>query len=237
MAELVLKVPKANEQSLKKGSKKQGVIGIYFPSMLSRRVTIPMKNVGEGVVTVIEKIIKTKYEGKCIQEGYIKPNSSKVLTYSSGELSAENVVFEVVFECLICCPVEGMHISCVAKNITKAGIKAEVDTPDGNSPVIIFIARDHHYKNKSFSKIKEEDNIKIRVIGQRYELNDPTISILGELMDIEVTGKKHKTEKIGLKTKGKRLKLKKSTTTDVKEKETKKKKKVAAVVGEKQVIE
>ena len=237
MAELVLKVPKANEQISKKGSKKQGVIGIYFPSMLSRRVIIPMKNVGEGVVAVIEKIIKSKYEGKCIQEGYIKPNSSKVLTYSSGELTAENVVFEVVFECLICCPVEGMHISCVAKNITKAGIKAEVDTSDEKSPVIIFIARDHHYKNKSFSKIKEDDNMKIRVIGQRYELNDPNISILGELIDIESSSKKNKTEKIGVKPKGKRLKLKKATTNEAKEKETKKKKKVASIVTDKQVIE
>ena len=44
-----------------------------------------------------------------------KPNSSKVLTYSSGELTAENVVFEVVFECLICCPVENAYFVCCKK--------------------------------------------------------------------------------------------------------------------------
>ena len=236
MTELVLKVPKPKSFK-EKGNRKQGVIGIYFPSMLSRRVTIPMKNVGESVANVIENIIKAKYEGKCIQEGFIKPESSKILTYSSGELTAANVVFEVVFECLICCPVEGMHISCVAKNITKAGIRAEVDSGTESSPVIIFIARDHHYKNKSFSKIKENDNIRIRVIGQRFELNDPNISILGELIDIETSSKKHRTEKVALrKVKGKKLKVKKPVDKE-QDKEPGKKKKVTMVIGDKKVLE
>ena len=199
---LVLKVP--NEKgNVKKQQKQQknSMIGIYFPSMLTRRVEIPMKNVGDSVVQVIENIIRKNYEGKCVQEGFIKPKSSKILTYSSGELKAENIVFEVVFECLICCPVEGMLISCIAKNITKAGIRAEVETGDGSSPVIIFVSRDHHFKNKAFSKVKEDNNIRVRVIGQRYELNDPAISIIGELIEIENEKPKNKTEKVYSKQK------------------------------------
>ena len=45
----------------------------------------------------------------------------------------------------------------------------------------MFIARDHHYSNESFNKLKENDNITIKVIGIRYELNDEFISVLGEL--------------------------------------------------------
>ena len=72
-----------------------------------------------------------------------------------------------------------MVINCNAKNITKAGIRAEIK---GHfSPVIIFISRDHHLKHKTFSKIKENDDIIIRVIGKRNELNDEYISIIGEL--------------------------------------------------------
>jgi hypothetical protein len=87
----------------------------------------------------------------------------------------------VVFECDVCFPVEGMLISCLAKNITKAGIRAEsaFDTP---SPIVVFIARDHHYNDESFSKVKEGDKIDVRVIGQRFELNDKYISIIGELI-------------------------------------------------------
>ena len=73
-------------------------------------------------------------------------------------------------------------MNCVAKNITKAGIRADIESPDGDSPVVIFIARDHHYNSDYFSSIKENDKIKIRVIGQRFELNDKYISIIAELI-------------------------------------------------------
>jgi hypothetical protein len=91
------------------------------------------------------------------------------------------IIFEIVFECDVCFPVEGMILSCVAKNITKAGIRAESAT-DVPSPVVVFIAKDHHYTNNYFSEIKEGDNINVRVIGQRFELNDKYISIIGEVI-------------------------------------------------------
>ena len=74
-----------------------------------------------------------------------------------------------------------MIIDCVVKNITKAGIRAE--TNEEKSPVVIFIARDHHYLSHNFSDINEADQIQIRIIGQRFELNDTYISIIAELKD------------------------------------------------------
>ena len=85
-----------------------------------------------------------------------------------------------MFECLVCCPVEGQIIKCNVKNITRAGIRAVYANEDP-SPITIFIARDHHYNQEQFTKIKEEEDIVIRVIGVRYELNDESISVLGEL--------------------------------------------------------
>jgi DNA-directed RNA polymerase subunit E'/Rpb7 len=89
-----------------------------------------------------------------------------------------DVTFEVMFECLVCRPVEGMRFRAIVKNITKAGVRAETNTEP--SPVVVFIARDHHYKSKGFSSLKEGDEINVRVIGIRYELNDRYISIIGE---------------------------------------------------------
>ena len=81
-----------------------------------------------------------------------------------------------------------MLIDCVAKNITKAGIRAE--TNEEISPVTIFIARDHHFSNEIFAKIKENDEIRIRVIGQRFELFDETISVIGEVVNKNKFNKK-----------------------------------------------
>jgi len=155
---------------------------IYSRSLITRNVSIPITGIGKNILSTIEKIISQKYEGKCIAEGFVKPGSAKIITYSSGMVQSTNIIFEVVFECQICCPVEGTLISCVAKNITKAGIRAESmdETP---SPVVIFITRDHSYGMPYFATIKEGDKLNVRVIGQRFELNDKYISIIAELIE------------------------------------------------------
>lgn len=156
---------------------------VYSDALLTKVLEIPMNAVGSGIKDKLEKKLRKDIEGKCISEGYIKPSSVKVLTYSSGKIYDGNKIhFETTFECKICLPVEGMIINCVARNITKAGIRADIDTSDDKSPVVVFVARDHHYNSDYFSSIKEKDNIKIRVIGQRFELNDNYISIIAELI-------------------------------------------------------
>ena len=94
------------------------------------------------------------------------------------------IEFQVVFECLICQPVEGMLIDCKVKTITKAGIHAEVIDNEGNIPLTIFVARDHHISDKFFSNIKDNATIKVSTIGTRFELNDPYISVIAKLVEV-----------------------------------------------------
>jgi DNA-directed RNA polymerase subunit E'/Rpb7 len=155
---------------------------VFSRCLITRKISMPITTIGKNLKENIEENLKINYEGKCVVEGYIKTNSSRIVTYSSGLIErGNNITFEIVFECDICFPVEGMLIPCVAKNITKAGIRAE-SANDVPSPVIVFIAKDHHYSVPYFSEIKEGDKINVRVIGQRFELNDKYISIIGELV-------------------------------------------------------
>ena len=155
---------------------------IYSRCLITRSIVLPITAVGKNIRETIEENIKASFEGKCIVEGYIKNNSSKIVTHSSGLIIKGNLIsFEVVFECDICFPVEGMLVSCIAKNITKAGIRAESAT-DVPSPIVVFVTKDHHYNSAYFSEVQEGDKINVRVIGQRFELNDKYISIIGELV-------------------------------------------------------
>jgi DNA-directed RNA polymerase subunit E'/Rpb7 len=155
---------------------------IYSRCLITRNIVLPITAVGKNIRETIEENIKANFEGKCIVEGYIKTNSSKIVTHSSGLIIKGNLIsFEVVFECDICFPVEGMLVSCIAKNITKAGIRAESAT-DIPSPIVVFVTKDHHYNSAYFSEVQEGDKINVRVIGQRFELNDKYISIIGELV-------------------------------------------------------
>ena len=85
-----------------------------------------------------------------------------------------------------------MLINAIAENITKAGIKAKI--PGEYSPLVIFIARDHNYSNQKFNNIKENDEILVKVIGQRFELNDTYISVIGEVIEKKIEKKKRPTK-------------------------------------------
>lgn len=172
------------EKPVKRYKKKEGKIrDIYSRCLISKNILLPIVAIDKNIKENIEKSVIFHFQGKCINEGYVKPGSIQIISYSSGTIErGVNVSFEVVFECMVCFQVEGALISCVAKNITKAGIRAESanETP---SPVVVFIAKDHNYMNSYFSGIQIDDKITVRVIGQRFELNDKYISIIAELVN------------------------------------------------------
>ena len=167
---------KARERQTRRDLQK----GYYSPAILSKRLKIEFSLVGKNIKETLEQIISHKIEGKCIEEGFVRPNSIKILTYSSGIVSGKFILFEVVFECLVCTTVEGMIIRCIAKNISTAGIRAI--TNEDISPIVVTVLRDHHYNMPYFSTIKEGDEIIVRVIGQRFELYDKFVSVIGELI-------------------------------------------------------
>ena len=158
------------------------VFGVYMKSVLDTKVCLAITEIGKNVKQNLENRISVKITGKCISEGYIKPKSVKIVSYSSGNIQSDVVEFHVVFECMVCLPVEGMEIICKCKTVTKAGIHAQVIDGDGNMPVTIFVARDHHHFDDRFQTVKEGDSLKVKVIGIRFELNDDYICAIAKLM-------------------------------------------------------
>jgi DNA-directed RNA polymerase subunit E'/Rpb7 len=182
-----------------KARSEQKVYGPYIKSLLTTKVVLAINEIGQNIKQNLEKKIATKVEGKCGIEGYIQPKSVNVKTYSNGLVNAGFVEFQVVFESMICRPVEGMLINCIAKTITKAGIHAEYRGKHGEVPITAHIARDHNYNDLRFNNVKENDEILVKVIGVRFELNDPCIDIIGKVVEPHSNTQKppKKTLKIG----------------------------------------
>lgn len=157
--------------------------GVYIPSALTMKVCLSINEIGKNIKQNLETTISRKTQGRCITEGYIKPGSIRVVSYSAGGVNGDIIEFQTLFECMICNPVEGMNINCSVKTITKAGIHAEVVDEKGNVPVTVFIARDYHYSDKLFNTVKDGEKITARVIGVRYELNDPYICVIAKLIE------------------------------------------------------
>ena len=161
--------------------KKKSLNEIFVSSVMSKNITLEFIKIDQNIKQTLKRILSENFEGKCNIEGYIKKDSVNIISYSCGMLKGNSIEFTILFECLVCHPVEGMLINCIVKDITKAGIRAEL--PNDNKTLIIFVARDHHYHSQKFSSLKLGDDIRVKVLGQRYELNDKFISVIAELND------------------------------------------------------
>ena len=165
-------------------SNEKKIYGIFHPSVLERKVNLHINEVGQNVKQNLELKLNDLFCNKCVPEGIIRHNSIKLTTYSAGNVNGESISFICVFDCFVCNPVENMIIECKIQTITKAGIHCQYyDKESNTSPLHIFVARDHHFNNQDFNNLEENDEVRIKVIGTRYELNDPYICVIASLVN------------------------------------------------------
>ena len=171
---------KSTKQSWR--NKSEEIKNVYNKCQITKKIMLPITAIGQNLLSTLENTISEMICGKCIVDGYVKPGSIQIISHTSGTLKNSKVLFDVVFNCDVCFPVAGMKLKCIAKNITKAGIRAESSEDDGNpSPFILYIARDHSFTSDVFNSMKVGQEFVAKVIDQRFELYDNYISIIAEI--------------------------------------------------------
>jgi hypothetical protein len=138
------------------------------------------QNFEEQLKIFLYNKINQEIGGKCIEEGYIKPNSNNIINHTCGEINNFNIKYSVIYECLVCFPSEGMIINCKATSITTGGIKAVIEEYEHESPMIVFIARE--ISQGQINHISEGDVFIAKIIGVHFELNDTYVSILAKIV-------------------------------------------------------
>lgn len=168
---------------------------LYFDNENSYTTTIKPSEICNNISEILKERIRNEIEGTCVNEGYIKKDSVKIVKRSIGKIMNMqfngNIIYNIIYTASVCNPREGMVIKCVIENINKMGIMAYVK--DDNSPLNILLAKQHHQDNEYFTKLKENDEIYVSVIGKRFEFGDKKISIIAKLIDksdIKPSGKK-----------------------------------------------
>ena len=169
-------------KSSKRDRKVQEIKTVYNKCQITKKILLPITAIGQNILSTLENTISEMVCGKCIVDGYVKPGSVQIITYTCGTLKNSKVLFDVVFNCDVCFPVAGMKLRCIVKNVTKAGIRAESAEDDGNpSPFVLFVARDHAFTNEAFNSMKVGQEFVAKVIDKRFELNDTYVSIIAEI--------------------------------------------------------
>ena len=152
---------------------------LYTEAIIQEKIKIQFNKVSNNMTRFFESYAEKKIESKCRNEGYVRMGSSSVLSYSTGLLTSDSIIYNVVYSVDVCYPYENMEIKCKIKNITKIGIRAVIS--EHNNPIVLFISREHN-PDKDFDQYKENQIINVKVLGHRFELNDEYISVIGELI-------------------------------------------------------
>jgi DNA-directed RNA polymerase subunit E'/Rpb7 len=151
---------------------------IYFNNILLKKIIVKSKFLNENINEYIFNHLKEKVEGKCIDEGYIKADSIKIIKKSVGMLLGSrftgDVTYEIAYTADICNPVIGNVLLCKVKFINKLGILAN------NGPLSIIIGRQMN-KSDIFNNVNIGDTIKVEVVTKKFSLNDKEIRIIAKL--------------------------------------------------------
>ena len=158
---------------------------LYFENEQTYTTAINSNQLSNDINTVLKEKIQSEIEGKCVNNGYIKRDSVRLLKRSMGKLMMSqfngNIIYNITYSAQVCNPQEGDIIKCKVKSINKMGIMAYID--DEDSPMSLLLAKQHHQENENFTKLQEEEEISVKIIAKRFEFGDNKISVIGALED------------------------------------------------------
>ena len=165
---------------------------IYTRQLVDYKIEIPFSKFTKSNDEYTIDYAKKKICNKCYKQGYISDTNIKIVTKTAPMLESSKINYDVLYEFDVFSPYEGMELYVKVNSITKIGIKAVISENNNSNPVVVFASRmhnDHIIMNDEDTNqelidhnkktVSTGDIIKINVIGHRYEINDPSIYILG----------------------------------------------------------
>jgi hypothetical protein len=156
---------------------------MFVNELIHEKIVININKIDENIGKTLENMIEIKNGGVCISNGYVKPNSIKLKTYSSPIIEGINVIFDVVYSADIFNPIIDMILKCKIDTITTVGIEGYLYSETFNtSPFIVYLPRDFLYNNEKFQELKVDDIFTCKVISSTYKLYDKVITIYGKLI-------------------------------------------------------
>jgi DNA-directed RNA polymerase subunit E'/Rpb7 len=151
---------------------------LFERRQLTKSVHITSRYLQKNIQSSLLAQLKLNYEGKCISEGFIQPNSITITNYTVGRTNyiRGGIDYSVTFQADVCMPHAGQRFKAPVKLRSKIGIHAK--TP----PIEVLIPRDLHMGNEEFESVKLDEEIEFEVVGAQYKQDDETIVVVGRLL-------------------------------------------------------
>jgi DNA-directed RNA polymerase subunit E'/Rpb7 len=162
---------------------------LYIPQIIYVKEGVQLAELGMDIASntsnvldvYLENKIRKKIGGKCMNVGYIDKNSVKVISRSIGKMNTSHfngeIYYQIQLECKVCKPIPNQIIEATIVGKNKIGILCVA------GPLQIIIPSSHHNDASFYNKLNKDDNILVKIINYKFQLNDDHIKVVGEYID------------------------------------------------------
>ena len=169
---------------------------LFIKTIVSESIKLKPHELRRGYENTILNHIRESHEGRCTRNGYVMKGSVEIIKISEGRLDTNSlngsVNFSILFSCQACNPMRGDVVTAAVRNFNRFGVMCTVGVTDRygqRSPPILSIivpkqsASGAMQSNAELDDIAVGDKLIIEIVGVKYELNDPKISVLGRALE------------------------------------------------------
>ena len=129
---------------------------------------------------VLQKKLKSKLEGRCSRDGWVKPGTLKILSHSMGYVESGRFTGDIVFhtkcEGTVINPSADVIVQGEVIRKNKMGIYVNMD-----DAVRIILPRDHpsHIGNEEYDTVAVGEKVSVMIKKSRFQVNDEYILSVG----------------------------------------------------------
>jgi DNA-directed RNA polymerase subunit E'/Rpb7 len=150
-------------------------------SFFETKVALTAKDLGQDIKNLdllLESKIRTQFEGRCSRNGYVIPNSVKLLSRSIGMIEKGRFTGDIIFyteaESRVLQPPDGVIVEGEVTRKNKMGIYVNY-----KDAIRIMIPRDLHIGDDDFEAIQVGETVEVEIKKSRYQVNDTNILSVG----------------------------------------------------------
>lgn len=141
---------------------------IYESKVMSTSIQLKPQYLNNvNISDIVLNVLRQKVEGRCISDGYVKPESVVILSRSLGCMEnqdfAGNVTYYLKYKADICAPKAGQVIECIIDTHDETNSVCYYGD-EATSPVEIYLFRDHYIGNVEFANLKKGNKIMVKVL-------------------------------------------------------------------------
>jgi len=154
---------------------------MQYTAVFQEQISLTPKDLKQEILSIddlLERKFASKIENRCSRNGFVLPNSIKILSRSLGYLEkgrfTGNIIFHIQAESDVLNPPDGTILEGDVMRKNKMGMYVNY-----NDAIRIILPRDLHIGNEAFEEVAVGDRVRVEIKKSRFQVNDAYILSVG----------------------------------------------------------